>query len=1035
MKNQFKIVLIGLMFLFGNISFAQNAQYIEWENQVSISIDANYTVTSTATSAWVSSASSVQEIKPGNDGYAEFTIVPGSAGTIFGLTEDPTGTGYASINYAIQVWSGASLYVVESGTQRGKKSTFTSGDVVRVSREGNTIKYKKNGVTFYTSTVAADINATYVADFSCSAANVKLGAPMIETGEALAGPVGSGNYIVNTTNDEVVEDEWFSLREALLYYQVSNSAVNITFDIAGSDPHQINLLSILPYINKSHGLVIDGTNENIVIDGSLLTGTNTRCFNSTSSAPISILGITIQNGFTYGIALSSSEDCLVKDCYFKNIANMGISASGDNLKVYGCTFDGNNGVTDYGIRLYTTNSTVGGPNHGESNTFYGCQFGVHVKGISNNTVQNNYFGLDENDNQYTIGAGIYIWAGANETEGHTIKNNIIANCGDHGGIYTSQPVRIGDGIINRGGINILIEGNQIGMNVAGSVAQSVKNGISDGGRYSIIKNNKIAGCTFRGVTVSGKGQTITGNYLGTKADGTGLLAIADNCIYVQGVKEYVNIGGELEGEGNVIAGGTVSIRIHGTNNTGPNENVVISGNLVGMDKNEVIYPPSAQNIYVTLANTVRIGGLTPSGKNIISGVDNSTTSVVITSSVDVDVINNHINVGSDIETIFGTNSAIALYISPNTQGVTIGGERGSGKENIIGPVYDKALYCRGQNIKISGNYIGTNPSNSWSQVMGINGICVRDEAENVVVGGDAVEDGNIIGNYDFGVKVDKTGSKEIDVKNNFIGVYPDLSTYILPGAGGGIELDFNSSNIDIESNTIVNNSASGLWGIKSGSQCSNNKFSKNIIRGYNESIQVATAFEYPRPVIDVQNSTSSSIVGSAVEGDRIEVFVSNSPSSNSFPDAIQYLGFTTANEEGAWEFPLTTINQSGDIYFTATARGSGSNTSELANKVMLQIIEVKKFFTKATQSLGGNYTQIKEGRLFFHHEKKENGKAPDFKVYDFKRKEVKGLHLFDLGYGDYVLDLSGGITSASKFYVLEINEGHNTIKKVRFKLD
>ena len=46
------------------------------------------------------------------------------------------------------------VQVYEKGTLRGTFGTFVRGDKLRVSVESGVVKYKKNGVTFYTSTVA-----------------------------------------------------------------------------------------------------------------------------------------------------------------------------------------------------------------------------------------------------------------------------------------------------------------------------------------------------------------------------------------------------------------------------------------------------------------------------------------------------------------------------------------------------------------------------------------------------------------------------------------------------------------------------------------------------------------------------------------------------------------------------------------------------------------------------------------------------------------------------------------------------------------
>jgi RHS repeat-associated protein len=61
---------------------------------------------------------------------------------------------YTSMEYALLPNSDGNLYVFESGVNRGVVSTYTTADVFRVAVEGGVVKYRKNGILVYTSTVA-----------------------------------------------------------------------------------------------------------------------------------------------------------------------------------------------------------------------------------------------------------------------------------------------------------------------------------------------------------------------------------------------------------------------------------------------------------------------------------------------------------------------------------------------------------------------------------------------------------------------------------------------------------------------------------------------------------------------------------------------------------------------------------------------------------------------------------------------------------------------------------------------------------------
>ncbi len=87
------------------------------------------------------------------DGYVEFTT---SSETnkyyMIGLSKSNPNAHFTGINYAIYVRQSNYMYIYELGSSKGNFGTFKTGDILRVERIGNTIYYKKNGETFYTST-------------------------------------------------------------------------------------------------------------------------------------------------------------------------------------------------------------------------------------------------------------------------------------------------------------------------------------------------------------------------------------------------------------------------------------------------------------------------------------------------------------------------------------------------------------------------------------------------------------------------------------------------------------------------------------------------------------------------------------------------------------------------------------------------------------------------------------------------------------------------------------------------------------------
>ncbi|MBX2916280.1 MAG: hypothetical protein KF856_13500 [Cyclobacteriaceae bacterium] len=128
---------------------------VAWTDLVGVSVNGN-TITKNASNGWGNGgAASVNQLMAGVDGWAEMTVpVSQTTGSIiFGLSDTNPNADYASIDYGIYpslVSQG--VYVIENGTSK-TNIPYAAGDVFRVERVGSTVYYKKNGTTFYTSTI------------------------------------------------------------------------------------------------------------------------------------------------------------------------------------------------------------------------------------------------------------------------------------------------------------------------------------------------------------------------------------------------------------------------------------------------------------------------------------------------------------------------------------------------------------------------------------------------------------------------------------------------------------------------------------------------------------------------------------------------------------------------------------------------------------------------------------------------------------------------------------------------------------------
>jgi alpha-tubulin suppressor-like RCC1 family protein len=187
---------VSLSAILAPSALAQTTEPVEWTALVNAS-GVPGTLTKTGqTPSWDAGGVSTKGIVS-VDGYAEFTAQQTGTLRMFGLGYGNASASYQDIEYAVYL-NGASLYVYESGTNRGSFGSWASGDVFRVGIESGAVVYRRNGAVFYTSTVSPSY--PLLVDASVHTPNGKLeGAVLSGTLEevAVATPVlsaASGNY-------------------------------------------------------------------------------------------------------------------------------------------------------------------------------------------------------------------------------------------------------------------------------------------------------------------------------------------------------------------------------------------------------------------------------------------------------------------------------------------------------------------------------------------------------------------------------------------------------------------------------------------------------------------------------------------------------------------------------------------------------------------------------------------------------------------------------------------------------------------------
>jgi hypothetical protein len=137
--------------LFGNLSTAPG-EAVTWSNLLNVTHSGG-TLQRAMGRGWDAGATSAQKLT--SDGYAEDTVSSPADYVIFGLGNGDTDQGYADVEYGILTYpgKGGRLYVYEAGVCRGAVGKYATGDELRVSVEGGSVKYRQNGELLYVSRV------------------------------------------------------------------------------------------------------------------------------------------------------------------------------------------------------------------------------------------------------------------------------------------------------------------------------------------------------------------------------------------------------------------------------------------------------------------------------------------------------------------------------------------------------------------------------------------------------------------------------------------------------------------------------------------------------------------------------------------------------------------------------------------------------------------------------------------------------------------------------------------------------------------
>lgn len=405
------------------------------------------------------------------------------------------------------------------------------------------------------------------------------------------------NFVVTNANNHGTG----SLREAIINANATVGTDTIAFNIPGAGVKTINLVNQLPDITDP--VVIDATTQPGYA-GSPLVEINGVAISSSRGLIIRAGGSTVR-GLAIG-NFSSGAAIFVGDCDNNVIQanHLGVDAAGTTPR-----------PNSIGLFLTaSSNNLVGGTTAAARNVISGNTSHGIVVGGDDNAVQGNYIGTNASGTA-AIGGSTGV-----EVSGRSTGNNLIGGTSPGAGNLISGNTR---GIFVTGP-GTTIQGNLIGTDVTGTrrltgtgtgismfqATNTLIGGLTPGAR------NIISGNGGNGVFVSGAGNKVQGNFIGTDITGTQALGNSNTGV-VAGNNAL--IGGTTPEARNIIAanGGFGNVAL-GDINSGVA--ATVQGNYIGTDVTgtKALASNTVTGIAI-LTNAHLIGGTAPGAQNVISG--------------------------------------------------------------------------------------------------------------------------------------------------------------------------------------------------------------------------------------------------------------------------------------------------------------------------------------------------------------------------------------------------------------------------------
>jgi hypothetical protein len=474
------------------------------------------------------------------------------------------------------------------------------------------------------------------------------------------------------------------------------------------------------------------------------------------------------------------------------------------------------------------------------------------------------------------------------SDGNTVRGLRVGGCAWQGVMVGGAENTVADNVLfgSGGGVALwgtdaysnTVTGNYIGTDAEGTgglgngmLGVVIMDGAHDNiiGGYTPAERNVISNNGGTGVVISQSGtdgNLVVGNYIGTDPAGTAGLGNVLDGVCIVEGAQHNTV------EGNVLSDN----ESHGVyiDGDGSNSNA-ITGNLIGLAADGAT-PLGNSNGGVGIYNGAQgntVGGDTPEERNVISGNDDSGILITGEGTDNNTVSGNYIGTDASGTVALG-NGRDGVDILNSAENNTIGGTT-DGERNVISGNLHHGIGIYGwpnvgtDNNIVIGNYIGTDVNGTAALGNATNGVRIGDGAKNNVIGGDTPEERNVIsGNDEDGVLIGDEGTDDNVVAGNYIGT--DVNgTDALANGGHGVEI------VEGAKNSTIGGSTDGERNVISGNErygirISDEGTDGNVVSGNYIGVDATglAALGNNGDGVIVTNGANHNRVGGATAGER-----------------------------------------------------------------------------------------------------------------------------------------------------------------------